>query len=141
MKKIMLPLIYVVELVLFFYVLIFVFLFNMVYFANIVLIDMPWEEPITFASPLIKSLMIICGAGILGFLYIKYLTGNRVYRKIKEVIWGILLGSNALSCMLWLIVGYPFDFSNDQRIELLFATLISLLLTIQIFMKFRNENK
>lgn len=131
--------IYVGEWVVFFYFLLCVVVFNMIYFTNIILVDMPWEERITLAF--IKLLVIILGLGIGCFLYIKYLTGNSTYRMIKEVIWGMLFGANTLSCILWLRLSYPFDLSNNDRILLILAIIVCAILTVQVIIKFLYEIK
>ncbi|MFS0824595.1 hypothetical protein [Bacillus sp. 1P02SD] len=138
LKKSIFPLVYLGEWFLLYYVLIFVFIFNMTYLANMVFIDMPWDEPNTL--PFLKSLLIILGIGIICFLYIKYLTGRSTYKKIKEVIWGILFGANTLSCILWLGLSFSFELPNVDRILLLIVIFVSAFLTVQVIKKFRNEN-
>lgn len=111
----------------------------MAYYANILLIDMPWEEPIVL--PILNSLLAVVGTGIVCFLYIKFLTGNRLYKKCKEVIWGLLFGANLVSCILWVVLSYPVGLSNSERTLLLIAIVVSSVLTIQVIRKFRNEKK
>lgn len=139
LKKLLLPTIYVAEWVLFFYVLLCVFILNMINFSNIIYTDMPWEEPITLTSSYIKSSLIIVGMGLVCSFYIRYLTGNRAYKRFKEVIWGILFGLNSLSRVICLSVVYGFDLSNDDGIFLLIVTLVSIFLTLQIILKSNNE--
>ncbi len=110
----------------------------MIYIANMVLIDMPREEPITIITSLSKTLLIIIGIGIVCFFYIKYLIGNSAYKKFKEVIWGVLFGLNALSSIVTLYVSDKFGFSKDERIVLIVAIIISVILTIQVIQKFRR---
>lgn len=138
MKKLILPVIYVAEWVLFFYVLLFIFTFNLIYFANIIYIDMPWEEPITLTSSFINSLLVVLGVGLVCFFYIRYLPGNRAYKKFKAVIWGFLFGLNSLSCVILMIVVYRLDLYVDG-VLLLIVALVSIVLTIQISMK--NDNR
>ncbi|ATP40774.1 hypothetical protein CSE16_12335 [Solibacillus sp. R5-41] len=139
LNKLLMPMIYVAEWVLFFYVLLCVFVFNMLNFSNIIYTDMSWEEPITLTSSFIKSSLIIVGMGLVCFFYIRYLTGNRAYKIFKEVIWGILFGLNSLSCVICLSIIYGFDLKNDEGILLLIVTLISIALTMQIIMKYNYE--
>ncbi|MFJ8459025.1 hypothetical protein ACIQ57_07825 [Lysinibacillus xylanilyticus] len=139
LKKLLLPMIYVAEWVLFFYVLLCVFVFNMIIFSNIIYTDMSWEEPITLTSSFIKSSLIIVGMGLVCSFYIRYLTGNKAYKRFKEVICGILFGLNSLSCVICLSVVYGFDLSNDDGILLLIVTLVSISLTMQIIMKYNYE--
>lgn len=139
MKKFLLPIIYVAEWILFFYVLLCVFVFNMINLSSIIYTDMPWEEPITLTSSFIKSALIIVGIGLVCFFYIRYLTGNSAYKRFKEVIWGILFGLNSLSCVISLSIIYRFDLINDEALLLLIVTLVSIALTMQIIMKHNYE--
>lgn len=139
MKKIVRPTIYVGEWVLFLYVFLFISIFNMAYYANILLIDMPWEEPINL--PFLESLLFILGIGVVCFLYIKYLIGNTLYKKIKEVIWGFLFGANLLSCVLWLCLSFPFGLSNTEQILVTITIVVSASLTFQVIKKYRVENR
>lgn len=133
--------VYVSEWILFLYAFFFVSAFNLVYVGNMIFIDMPWEESITLTSSFSKSLLIIIGAGIICFIYIKYQIGNKAYKIIKLVIWGILLGLNTLSSILWLCISVDFGLSNDDRIILILSILVSLIVTIQIIYTFRNITK
>lgn len=139
MKKFLLPIIYVAEWILFFYVLLCVFVFNMINLSSIIYTDMTWEEPITLTSSFIKSALIIVGIGLVCFFYIRYLTGNSAYKRFKEVIWGILFGLNSLSCVISLSIIYRFDLINDEALLLLIVTLVSIALTMQIIMKHNYE--
>lgn len=136
LKKILIPMIYVVEWVLFLYVLICVFTFNMIHFGNIIYVDMPWEEPMTLPSSFTKSLLIILGIGVVCFFYIKYLFGNGAYKRFKLVIWGILFAVNALGSGLCLSMIYGFNLNTTEAILLLIVTLVSAALTIQSVMKY-----
>ena len=139
LKKLLFPMIYVAEWVLFFYVLLCVFVFNMINFSNIIYTDMPWEEPITLTSSLIKSALIVVGIGLVCFFYIRCLTGSTAYKRFKEVVWGILLGLNSLCCVICLSIIYGFELNNDEGILLLIVTLVSIVLTTQIVMKHKYE--
>lgn len=139
LKKLILPIIYVAEWILFFYVLLCVFVFNMISFSNIIYTDMPWEEPITLTSSFIKPSLVVVGIGLVCFFYIRYLTGNRAYKRFKEVIWGGVFGLNSLSCVICLSIIYGFDLNNDDGILLLIVTLVSIVLTMQIIMKNNYE--
>lgn len=141
LKKLLLLMMYVAEWILFFYVLLCIFVFNMINFSNIIYTDMPWEEPISLTSSFIKSLIIILGMGLVCSFYIRYLTGNTAYKRFKEVIWGILFGLNALSCVISLSVVYGFDLSIRDGVLLVIATLVSISLTVQIIMKYNYEMK
>lgn len=128
--------IYVGEWVLFFYVLLLSFVLNMTYYANITLVDSPWEEPTIL--PFVKSLLVIFGIGIICFLYIYYLKGNVVYRMLIDVIWLLFFGSNLLSCLLWFSMSYQFELTNNERILLIAAILVSLIIIWLLVLKYRN---
>ncbi len=134
-EKLILPMIYVAEWVLFYYVLLCVFVFHLTNFSNIIFIDMPWEEPITLTSSFIKSLLIIVGIGLVCFFYIRHLTGSRTYKRFKAIIWGLFFGLNSLSCVICLSIIYGFSLNNVEGILILIVTLISIALTMQIIMK------
>lgn len=140
-KKIILPFVYAGEWVWFYYVLILVSIFNLTYFSNIIFIDMPWEEPMTVTSSLIKTLLIVSGISIACFLYVKFLTGHRVYKKIKATIWGFLFASNALLSMLWFCVSFGLDWSIHTQIILLASIVASVFLTTQVYTKYLYNKK
>ncbi|UTE78367.1 hypothetical protein [Rossellomorea sp. KS-H15a] len=48
-----------------------------------------------------------------------------MYKKVREVMWGMLFGINIVSCMLWFGLGYSFELSNGERLILLAAILVS----------------
>ncbi|MFJ7934553.1 hypothetical protein [Sporosarcina sp. NPDC096371] len=141
LEKAIFPLIYVGEWILYVCVLLFIIMFNMANLFNLIYIDMVWEEPISFTSSFGKSWLIALGIGLIIYFYIRNLIGNRMYKIVKEVLWGILFRLNSLSCILWLIVSQGSNYSKDDRILLLAITLFSILLTIQIIIKLRNEIK
>ncbi|SEN69262.1 hypothetical protein SAMN04487786_0076 [Paenisporosarcina quisquiliarum] len=138
MRKIIFPLFYVCEWVLFFCVLVFLFIFNLTNIFNLIYIDMPWEEQISLTSSSMKPLLWVLGMGLIIYFYIRYLIGNRIYKIIKLVIWTLLFGLNSFICMLWLSVNDTNLYKND-RILLLLIILFSIIFTIQTILKFRNE--
>lgn len=138
MKKIAYPIINISELVLFLYVLLLLFVFNMTYYANTLLSDIPTEEPIPL--PFSITLLSILGLGLICSLNFKYLIGNGLYRKVKKFIWSFLFSANLLSCILWLILSYPIGLSNSEQILLIVVILVSVILIVQI-RKIRNEDK
>lgn len=141
MRKIIYPLIYISEWLLFSAVLLFFFLFNMVNLFNLIYIDMAWEEPISLTTSLMKSLLIVVGVGFVICLYIRNLTGNKVCNMIRQILWGALFGLNTLSSVFWLLISFATKVSVDDRILQLIISLICLALTIQIILLFRNQMK
>ncbi|APH03721.1 hypothetical protein A9C19_02510 [Bacillus weihaiensis] len=110
-------------------ILLLVFSINLIYFTNIVFIDMPWKELTTL--PFINSILLVLCIGIICFFYIKNLTGNRTYKKIKEAILGTLFGVNTLSCVLWLSLSYS-HIPSDSFILLISVIFVSAALTVQV---------
>lgn len=141
LKKFIVPMVYVAEWVLFFYVFLCIVAFNIVNFANIIAVDMAWEEPITFTASFVTSLIVVLGIGLICFCYIKFLTGNRAYKRFKEVVWGILFGLNTVSCVICGSIIYGFNFIHADGILLLITAFVSAFLTIQIIMKHDYEVK
>lgn len=141
MRKIFYPVIYVGEWILFFAVLLFFFLFNLMNLFNLIYIDMPWEEPITLTSSYMKSLLLVVGAGIVIYLYIRYLNSSKVYNMLRQILWGVLFGLNTLSSIFWLFISFASKMSVDDRILRLIISLICITLTIQIILLFRNQMK
>ena len=141
MKKLIYPIIHVSEWVLFFVVLLLFFLFNMMNLFNLIYIDMPWEEPISLTSSLLKSVLLVVGIGFVSWLYIRNVTGSIVYNMIKQIFWGVLFGLNTLSSVFWLLISFPTNVAVDDRILRLLITLICITLTIQIILLFRNQMK
>lgn len=139
LKKFIVPMVYIAEWILFFYVFLSIVAFNLVNFTNIIAVDMAWEEPIAFTASFVSSLMIVLGIGLICFYYIKFLTGNRAYKRFKEVVWGILFGLNTLSCVICGSIVYDFNILHADGILLLITAFVSAFLTIQIIMKHESE--
>lgn len=139
LRKIVIPIVYVAEWILFFYVFLFIAIFNMVNFINVITVDMPWEEPVTLTSSFATSLMIVLGIALICFFYIKFLIGTPAYKRFKEVVWGILFGLNAVSCVICGSIAYGFNLFHADAILLLITALISTFLTMQIIMKYDAE--
>ena len=134
-RKILIPIVYVAEWILFFYIFLFIAVFNLVNFTNVIAVDMPWEEPITHTSSFVTSLMIVIGVGLSCAVYLHFLIGSKVYKGLKRTIWGILFGFNALSCMVCTGIIYKFDLLHADAILLMIAALLSVFLTMQAFLK------
>ena len=139
LKKFIVPMVYIAEWVLFFYVFLSIVAFNLVNFTNAIAVDMAWEEPITFTASFVSSLMIVLGMGLICFFYIKFLTGNRAYKRFKEVVWGILFGLNTVSCVICGSIVYGINILHADGILLLITAFVSAFLTIQIIMKHESE--
>lgn len=142
-KKLIFPVFYIAEWVFFLYVLLFILIFNLFNYVNFLLVDMPWEERVPLTSSTTKSLLIILVIGLICFIYIRYLAGHRVYRKVKAAIWGVVFSINSLSCIFLFIISmnFEFDLYKGEQIILLVAACISIVLTIQVIMKYESERK
>lgn len=140
-KKLIFPLFYIAEWVFFLYVLLFILIFNLFNYVNFLLVDMLWEERVPLTSSTTKSLLIILVIGLVCFIYIRYLAGHRVYRKFKAAIWGIVFSINSLSCISLFIISmnFGFDLYEGERMILLVAACISMVLTVQVIMKYESE--
>lgn len=141
LKKLVVPIVYVAEWILFFYVFLCIVSFNLINLTNFITVDMAWEEPITLTSSFATSLMIVLGIGLICFFYINFMIGNRVYKRFKEVVWGILFGLNALCCAIYGGIFYGVDIIHGDGILLLTTALVSILLTMQIIIKHDFEMK
>lgn len=141
LKKLVVPMVYVAEWVLFFYVFLCIVAFNMVNFTNVIAVDMAWEEPINLTASFVNSLMLVLGIGLICFFYIKFLAGNRAYKRFKEVVWAILFGMNTVSCVICGSIVYGFNFIHVDGMLLLITAFVSALLTMQIIMKHDFEGK
>ncbi|TKI53165.1 hypothetical protein FC756_25390 [Lysinibacillus mangiferihumi] len=135
LKKLVIPMVYVAEWILFFYVFLCIVAFNMVNFTNVIAIDMAWEEPINFTASFVNSLIVVLGMGLICFFYIKFLAGSRAYKRFKEVVWGVLFAINTVSCVICGSIVYGFNFIHVDGILLLITAFVSALLTMQIIMK------
>lgn len=102
---------------------------------------MPWEEPITLTSSYMKSLLLVVGAGIVIYLYIRYLNSSKVYNMVRQILWGVLFGLNTLSSIFWLFISFASEMSVDDRILRFTISLICIALTTQIILLFRNKMK
>ena len=113
------------------------FVFHLIFFANIVVMD-DNEEIITLP---VSYFFVVAGFGICIYYYIKHIPGKRSYRKAKEIVWGIYFATTALICMMWFtlnLVGYTNELLRNQ-LFLLVIILVSALLTTQIAFKFKTE--
>ena len=134
-KKIAILMIYVAEWILFFYVFLFVFIFNWANLLNVITVDMPWEEPIALTSSFSLSLLLVLGIGLVCSLYIKFLIGSRGYKRFKKIVWGSLFGLNGFSCLFYLLKVYGAKLTSVDSFLLLIVAIISIALTIQVIKK------
>lgn len=139
-KKIIVPVFYIAEWVFFLYVFLFVLTFNLLNYVNFLLVDMPGEERVPFASSTGKSLLILFAFGLVCFIYIRYLAGHRMYRKVKAAIWGFIFTVNSLSCVFCFSISFTFELYEGERLILLLAACISIALVIQIGMKYHADS-
>ncbi|MGD6845302.1 hypothetical protein ACQCVH_22665 [Bacillus infantis] len=123
LKKFIMPIIYISEWVVFVYTVLFMIVFNLTYYVNMVIIDMPWEERTSL--PFIKTVIFMTGACMVCFLYIKYLNGSRIYKNVKDILWGILFGVNSLLCILLLGMSLIFELPINERVLLALALIAS----------------
>ena len=138
LKKFLIPIVFVSEWILFYYVMLLVLVFNMSNFANVLFVDMDWEEPNTFTtstSSFFQLVLLVVSVGVVCFLYINYFTGTGLYKRLKAYAWGILFAFNSLACIGYLFIWYDinqFDLRNTELNLLLLILLASVLLTMQI---------
>lgn len=62
-----------------------------------------------------------------------------MYKKVREVMWGMLFGINIVSCMLWFGLSYSFDLSDGERLILLAAIVVSGGLTFKVKKEIQNN--
>lgn len=107
MRKLVLPMLFAGEWILFAYVLLLILLLQAISMANVVLIDMPWEEAITLTDSLMKTSSLFLLSGCVLYFYFHYLQGNRTYRLLKIWAFGFLIIMNLFGSLLWLILSLP----------------------------------
>ena len=140
LKKFLYPIVFIGEWILFYYVILLVLVFNMSNFANVLFVDMEWEEPITIttstsSSSFFQLVLLVVSVGLVCFLYINYFTGTGFYERFKAYAWGIVFAFNSLACIGYLLISYDinqFDLRNTELNLLLLILLVSILLTMQI---------
>jgi hypothetical protein len=111
--------------------------FQLVFLGNIVLVD-EGEEAAVF--PYSYSFIMVV-LGILFYFYIKHLQGSRMYRKVKEIIWGLFFAATAVSSLFWFLVNIAIFSQELLRNLILLAAifLVSTLLAAQVAIKFKRE--
>ena len=141
MKKFVLPVVLISEWILFFTVSLLVLTFNMSNFANVLFVDMTWEEPVTITTStasFFQLVLVVIIVSILCFVYTNYFTGTGMYKRFKAYVWGTLFAVNALACLGYLLLWYDISQFNVRNMELnllLLVLLVSVVLTIQIMTK------
>ena len=144
MKRLIFPLIFISEWILFFCVFLLVLAFNLINISNALFVDMSWEEPsiITASTAsFIRLIALVFGLGIVCFLYTKHFTGEGLYKRIKSLAWGSLFAINSIGCFGYLLIWYKFnwfDLRNTELNLLLFIILVSVFLTIHISKKWNK---
>jgi hypothetical protein len=120
------------------YLFFYAFIFHLLNFTNIALVDYG-EEPVRFREPefIISAILV----AVFFYFYLRYLTGNTLYRKVKEVVWGIFFGSTALFCTIWMILSY---LVYGEKLILNYVVLglyiaVSTGLAVMTVVKFRDE--
>jgi hypothetical protein len=129
--------IYIGEWILFVFALFYVLTFQLLFLGNIVLVDQNEEAA---RIPYLYSLMVVL-LGFLFYFYFKHLPGDRRYRKVKEVIWGLFFAATAVSSLFWFSINavvYSEEVLSNQ-ILLTAIFLVSVILTVQIAIKFKRE--
>jgi uncharacterized membrane protein len=129
--------IYIGEWILFLFALFYVLTFQLLFLGNIVLVDQNEEAA---RIPYLYSLMVVL-LGFLFYFYIRHLPGDRRYRKVKEVIWGLFFAATAVSSLFWFtinVVVYSDEVLSNQ-ILLTAIFLVSVILAVQIAIKFKRE--
>lgn len=128
-----------------FYVFLLVLAFNIISFVNVIYVDTSGEEPITITtststSSFIQTVLLVVGLCVVCFLYTKYFAGNGFYKRFKASAWGILFALNLIGCLSYLLMWHEFDFHNTDLILLLFIILVSVFLTIHIYIIKKTDN-
>ncbi|MCA0970198.1 hypothetical protein LCM20_06335 [Halobacillus litoralis] len=137
MRRIWMPFYITGEWLLLGLVLLTVLFIQAMYMANVVLIDMPWEETITLSDSALKTFLGFIGVGGLLFVYIHYLAGGRMYRLIKEWAWGFVIVINFFGSALWLTLSLISG--NGDMIALISSTVISLILGVQLALRYNKD--
>ena len=141
MNKFLFPIVFIGEWVLFFYVSLLFLVFNIVHLANMMYVDMPWEEPATLVSStttFILSVLLILSLSIGCFCYIKYFAGEGLYKKFKASAWGILFSICLISSLGYLLAWYRNNVIHSlDLILLIFVILVSLFFTLYIIKRFK----
>ena len=138
LKKFLIPIVFISEWILFYYVMLLVLVFNMSNFANVLFVDMDWEEPNTFTtstSSFFQLVLLVVSVGLVCFLYTNYFTGTGLYKRFKAYAWGTLFALNSLACIGYLLISYDineFNLRNTELNLLLLVLVASILLTIHI---------
>ncbi|MGN7477979.1 hypothetical protein ACTHOQ_08980 [Solibacillus silvestris] len=141
MRRFFFPIIFIGEWILFFYVSLLILILTIINLANVIYVDMSWEEPITIISSttaFIQLVLLVAGLSIVCFLYIKHFAGEGLYKRVKAAAWGILFSLNLVSCISYLLIWYrhnEFDIYNIELILLLFIILVSVFLMLHIIKK------
>ncbi len=138
LKKVIFPIIFIGEWILYYYVILLVLVFNMINFTNVLYVDMAWEQPITITTSFIQLVLLVVSLSLVCFLYTKYFAGNGFYKRFKAFAWGTLFALNSLACLGYLLIWYgidQFDLRNMELNLLLLIILASVFLTMQIITK------
>jgi hypothetical protein len=138
-KKIILPFVYIAEWVLFFGILILSYVYHMAHLSNFVsLIGNPNKPTVI---PIEEPLFITIFLGVFFFIYLKFLTGRKIYREIKLVTWGVVFGTTTLLSSIWLILNFIKFGDNLLSNQFVLAATISinLPLTVQTILMFKRE--
>lgn len=145
LKKVIIPLIFVAEWILYFYVLLLVLAYNFINLANVLYVDTPGEVPITITtstSVFIQSLLLVLSLCVICFLYTKYFTGKGFFKLFKAYAWAILFALNSVRSFGYFLIWYGvdgFDLRNTELILLLLIILASVTLTMHIVRKLINN--
>ncbi|WP_230874948.1 hypothetical protein [Lysinibacillus cavernae] len=126
----------IAEWLFFIYIVICLLIFNMIHFGNLLYVDTPQEEPMMVTSSFAQSLLFVISIGVICFFYLRYLRGDKVYKRIKAVLWGLLFAFNVLGSGFCLVMSDGLTFNQHETILLLLAPLISVALTSQAVMKY-----
>lgn len=139
MKKLIVPIFYIGEWILFCCILLMILAFNIMNMVNIIYVDTPGEVPLaatTSTTTFIQFVLLVLGLGFVCFLYIKYFAGDGLYKRFKAFAWGILYVLNLIACLGYLVIWYGFvgfDLRNTELVFLLCVIFVSIVLTRKSF--------
>ncbi|WP_186577717.1 hypothetical protein [Aquibacillus kalidii] len=136
----------VIFLVLGFFTALYSFIFHLLWAGNVITVDMPYEEYMTM--PFHDYIGFFLVGSIVLYLYIHFLFGNQIYKKIKLYLLTVILGFSMLAgvaevlIMVFFFKDMPIEIYISQLSILIFSLLMLVVIITRLrglFKKERNQ--
>jgi len=130
MNKFLTALLFIGEWILFLWLLLMIFLLNLVNLFHLVFTDMPFEEATLLTSSSLKTWLLLLSICLIISFFLIVRIGRDFYRWVMRIVWVSLLGWSTINSLFWYLYSNSWSLSDNDRMVLLSMFIVSLSLTL-----------